>query len=77
MRMLVPKAAFWRRHLSAADIFSTASHILPCSHLGPAADALREVAGSPVKDDDMGMGAVSSGTEQHAKNTPEKVGGSA
>jgi len=44
--------------------------------LGPAADALREVAGSPVKDADMGMGAVNSDTGQRATNTSEKIGGS-
>ena len=41
--------------------------------LGPAADALREVAGSPVKDADMGMGTENPDTEQHATNTSEKI----
>jgi len=49
---------------------------LNSSGLGPAADALREVAGSPVKDTDMGLGAGNSDTRQSATNTSEKIGGS-
>jgi hypothetical protein len=42
--------------------------------LGPAADALREVAGSPVNDADTGLNAAGSDTEQSEKMNPEKVG---
>jgi hypothetical protein len=41
--------------------------------LGPAADALREVAGSPVKDADMSLDAENPDMEQHATNTSEKI----
>lgn len=41
--------------------------------LGPAADALREVAGSPVKDADMGLNAAESDTRQSAKMNSERV----
>lgn len=44
------------------------------SGLGPAADALREVAGSPVQDADMGLNGAEADTGQSAKMSPEKVG---
>jgi hypothetical protein len=65
-----------RREIEAEDGSSLTESDLASGGLGPAADALREVAGSPLKDADMGLGAGNSDTEQHATNTFEKIGNS-